>query len=161
MKEKYIIFTVLVLIGGYYLYTNFIQSNNSQNTTINLYFYNLNKDEGPNGTMCSEKGLVEVKRSVSRDEANIEGAIKLLLKGGIMAEEMVDGTTTEFPLQNVELQNVEVRDSVVYLTFSDPLYKTSGGSCRVSILRAQIEATAKQFGDVGEVRFIPEELFQP
>lgn len=39
--------------------------------------------------------------------------------------------------------------------------KTNGGSCRAGILWFQIEATAKQFSEVKQVRFLPEELFQP
>jgi hypothetical protein len=50
---------------------------------------------------------------------------------------------------------------VLTLEFNDPENKTSGGSCRSGILWAQIKKTAEQFDDVEEVRFQPEELFQP
>jgi len=38
---------------------------------------------------------------------------------------------------------------------------TNGGACRVAILWYQIEATAKQFPNVKEVRYLPETLFNP
>jgi hypothetical protein len=64
-------------------------------------------------------------------------------------------------LEGFALVSSELAGGTLMLTFDDPQNKTSGGSCRVSILRAQIEATAKQFPGVNEVRFVPAELFQP
>jgi hypothetical protein len=44
---------------------------------------------------------------------------------------------------------------------TDPEHKLSGGACRVAVLRAQIEATVKQFNGVRQVTFVPQTLFQP
>jgi hypothetical protein len=54
-----------------------------------------------------------------------------------------------------------LKEGILTLEFADPQNKTGGGACRTGILRGQIETTAKQFDGVNEVRFIPEELFQP
>ena len=62
---------------------------------------------------------------------------------------------------NQAIKGASLKDEVLTLEFNDPNGKTVGGSCRVGILWFQIEATAKQFPEVKEVRFLPEELFQP
>ncbi len=129
--------------------------------TITLYYYNPAKDQGPGGTQCSTKGLVAVEREIFRTLTPIQDAIRLLLRGELTDQERAQGITTEFPLPGVELAAASQDKGVLTLTFRDPQNKTSGGSCRVSILRAQINATALQFPDVKEVRFMPEELFQP
>jgi hypothetical protein len=91
----------------------------------------------------------------------IRAALDLLMAGGITADEAAQGVTTEFPLAGVTLDDLALEGGTLTLTFSDPQFQTSGGACRVGVLWAQIEATARQFPDVAEVRFSPEELFQP
>lgn len=129
--------------------------------TITLYYYNPALDEGPGGIQCTKKGLVGVERVIPETEIPLTETIKLLLRGEISQEEKERGITSEFPLVGVMLVNASVQNGVATLTFSDPQNKTGGGSCRVAILWAQIEATAKQFSGVTSVRFVPEELFQP
>jgi len=128
---------------------------------VNLYFYNENKDKNPAGqVLCSAQGLVPLERQIPLTISPIQDAVKELLKGPTSAERaQVSGT--EFPLAGVTLQGASLSGGALTLTFSDPQNKTGGGSCRVSILRAQIEATAKQFGGVNSVRFAPSSLFQP
>jgi spore germination protein GerM len=82
------------------------------------------------------------------------------LKGPTTAEQS-QFPDTEFPLTGVTLTSASLSNGILTLTFNDPQNRTSGGSCRVSVLRAQIEATAKQFGGVNSVRFMPANLFQP
>lgn len=128
---------------------------------IQLYFYNPALDQGPGGVQCSRNGLVAVERIIPKTATPLTDAVNLLLRGEISEEERVSGIESEFPLSEVTLKSATITDGVATLTFDDPQNKTGGGACRVSILWAQIEATAKQFPTVQNVNFIPEELFQP
>jgi len=133
-----------------------------QGREINLYYYNpdLDKDETGN-IMCSRNGLVAVKRTIPITQTPIQDTIKLLLKGELTQIEKDEGVTTEYPLEGFSLKSASLREGILTLTFNDLSSKSSGGSCRVGILWFQIEATAKQFTEVKQVRFFPEELFQP
>lgn len=139
-----------------------IKEASPQNTiTIKLYYYNPAHDQGPGGAQCSRNGLVPVERIIPRTITPIQDSIKLLLRGEIENSERTQGITSEFPLQGVTLKAASLVNGQLTLTFADPQNKTGGGSCHVSILWSQIEATAKQFPEVKSVRFMPEELFQP
>jgi hypothetical protein len=129
--------------------------------TVKLFFYNEDHDQDLQGnTLCSAKGLVSFDRSVPFTNTPIQEAIKALLAGPI-AQEKAQAPDTEFPLPGVSLTSASLSNGVLTLTFADPQNKTSGGSCRVSVLRAQIEATAKQFSGVQSVRFAPTGVFEP
>ena len=67
----------------------------------------------------------------------------------------------EFPGRELQFLGARLEGGVLYLKFSDPSGFTSGGSCRVNLLRAQIEKTALQFEMVESVVFEPESIFQP
>ncbi len=139
-----------------------LQKTNTSQKSIKLYYYNpeLDKDNAGN-ILCSEKGLVGVERQIPITQTPIQDAIKLLLKGELTSQEKAQGITTEYPLSGLVLQGASLNNKVLTLDFNDPNNKTGGGSCRVGILWSQIKATAKQFPEVSEVKFIPEELFQP
>src|SRR3989344_2533369 len=125
-------------------------------------YANPDNDKDSSGNiMCSRQGLVSVERQISYTAIPIQDAIRLLLQGNLTASELASGITTEFPLQGVELIGASLKNGILTLEFKDPQNKTGGGSCRVGILWFQIEATAKQFEGVEQVRFLPEELFQP
>jgi len=130
--------------------------------TIKLYYYNseLDRDESGN-TACSRNGLVPVEREISITQTPIQDTIKLLLSGELTNEERVQGIDTEYPLEGLSLKGASLKDDVLTLEFGDSKNKTVGGSCRVEILWFQIEATAKQFPEVQQVRFLPKEIFQP
>jgi len=130
-------------------------------TPVKLYFYNPDLDQGPGGAQCSRKGLVSVERMIPKTITPLRDTIQLLLKGEMSTSERARDLTTEFPLQGVSLVSASIKNGVATLTFDDPENRTGGGSCRVAVLWAQIEATAKQFPTVTSVRFLPEELFQP
>lgn len=130
--------------------------------TINLYYYNSGLDQDESGNiMCSRQGIVPVQRKIPVTQTPIQDAVKLLLKGELTNDERAQGISTEYPLEGLSLEGASLKEGVLTLQFSDPNYKTGGGSCRVGILWFQIEATAKQFTGVESVRFLPEELFQP
>jgi len=132
--------------------------------TVKLYYYNPEKDKDESGNIqCSRNGLVAVEREIPVTKTPIQDTIKLLLKGqeNLTEAEKALGITTEYPLEDFSLKSASLKDGILTLEFEDPNYKTGGGSCRVGILWFQIEATAKQFPEVQQVKFLPEELFQP
>lgn len=157
--SKYVIAIVGVValgLAAWYVYVP-----QPQGTEVKLYFYNPALDQGQGGVQCSAQGLVAVSRVIPHTAAPLADAVRLLLQGEISGEERAAGIESEFPLQGLTLASATIVDGVATLTFDDPQNQTGGGSCRVAILWAQIEATAKQFPTVASVRFLPEELFQP
>jgi hypothetical protein len=122
--------------------------------TVKLYYYQGEKDND----QCSEKGLFPVERQIveSRDiKDTIRDTIVLLMEGRLKKEE--GSNESGFPLYNVNLDKVVLdREGVLSLTFSDPDYQTTGGSCATGIMVGEIEATAKQFPEVKEVNVLPE-----
>ena len=130
--------------------------------TIRLYYYNYELDKDESGNIaCSRGGLVSLEREIPITQTPIQDAIKLLLLGELTAEERAQGIDTEYPLEGLSLKGASLEDGVLTLEFDDSKNRTVGGSCRVGILWFQIEATAKQFSEVRQVRFLPEEIFQP
>ena len=137
-----------------------IEDTAQNNIMIKLYFYNELINQGIGVAQCNKEGVVPVTRIVPRS-ITPQDAIRTLLLGRITQEEKEGGFTTEFPLEGVTLQAASLVNGTLTLTFLDPKGKTSGGLCRTRILWNQIEATAKQFKEVKNVNFMPEELFQP
>jgi hypothetical protein len=130
--------------------------------TVNLYFYNPNIDKDANGNILfSRAGLVPVQRKIPKTMTPVQDTIRLLLKGELTAAEKTAGLSTEYPLPGFKLAGANLQNGRLVLSFEDPQNKTVGGSARVGLLWFQIEATAKQFSEVKEVKFWPEDLFQP
>ena len=169
MKKIITIFGILLSIftltfAGLYVLNNYIYNEKKgdiEYLDIKLYYYNPSLDQGVGGVQCTRKGLVAVNRSLPKTNTLLEDTISLLIGGELTDEEKVSGLTTEFPLDGFSLLSSSFDESSVTLEFSDPLNKTVGGSCRVAILWAQIDETAKQFDSIKLVKFFPEELFQP
>ena len=133
-----------------------------QLTTTKLYYYNAAQDVDAAGNiLCSRKGLIAVERLLPKSLTPIQDAIRELLRGNLTADERAKGITTEFPLAGVTLKGAAVKNAVLTLELTDPQHQTSGGACRATVLREQIEATAKQFPEIMEVLFKPTNLFQP
>lgn len=85
------------------------------------------------------------------------------LLAGPNTQETRDNWTTSIPV-GVSIKSLTITDGVAKVQFSSNL--ESGGSCRVSLIRAQIEATLKQFSTVTSVIIstegkTPEESLQP
>ena len=156
-----IIAGLAVIMGIYWISASQTPIVEENKINVSLFLYNPKLDQGPGGVECSSKGLVAISRAISETSTPLKDSIGLLLKGELSQAEKNSGLTTEFPLEGLSLVTASIQNGIANLTFSDPQNKTSGGSCRVSILRAQIEATAKQFPAVTSVRILPEELFQP
>ena len=130
--------------------------------TIELYYYDPSLDEDSEGNIkCSTDGLVAIARDIPVTLSPAEDTIRFLLRGELTAVEKAEGITTEFPLPGFELDSANLDNGELTLRFSDPQNQTSGGSCRASILWAQIERTGQQFETIDEVNFEPKTLFQP
>ncbi|MFZ3074423.1 MAG: GerMN domain-containing protein [Minisyncoccales bacterium] len=129
---------------------------------IELYYYASEIDKDSTGNvMCSRRGLVSVSRQIPVTSTPVQDAVNLLIKGQLTENEKKTGLAAEFPLSGLALRGANLEDGILTLEFDDPQNKTGGGSCRSATLWFQIEATAKQFAGISEVRFIPETLFQP
>jgi hypothetical protein len=131
-------------------------------SNIELFYYSDERDLDENGNIqCSRQGLVAVKREIVSVNI-IEDTIRMLLSGELTTEERAQGISTEYPLAGLNLASAKLgEEGVLTFTFDDPQNRTGGGACRVGVLWFQIEATALQFPEVKQVRFAPEELFQP
>jgi hypothetical protein len=146
--------TIPVIFGDYQL--------NPQKTVIDLYYYNKIKDQELDPAIgCSKDAVLPLEREIERTKTPIQDAIDLLLQGNITAEEKQIGFSTEFPLEGFSLKGANLKNGLLTLEFEDKENKTTGGSCRVGLLWAQIEKTAKQFPGVESVSFQPDTLFQP
>ena len=129
---------------------------------IQLYYYNQKRDqEIAEYIPCDPEAVLPVSREIFLSQTPIQDTINLLLLGNVTQEEKEEGFSPMFPLEGVKLVGANLKEGMLTLEFEDPFNKTGGGSCRVRLLWAQVEKTAKQFPEVQEVRFLPEELFQP
>lgn len=131
--------------------------------TTKLFYYNKEKDRNEQGEIeCHPDAVQPVERVIPGEEP-IKESIELLLEGKIREEEKEQGFQTEFPNPEFKLQKVDFEENSgeLKLTFNKVPGFTSGGSCRVGLLQAQIEKTAAQFPEVENVTIEPETLFQP
>jgi len=114
---------------------------------IKLYFQNSELDAATDYD-CGK--TIGVEREVDKTSAVAKTALEELLKGPSDAEKQI-GFTTQIN-DGVKLQSVTIDDNgVAKADFSAELEKGVGGSCKVSAIRAQIEATLKQFSSVKSV----------
>ncbi|MBP9669512.1 MAG: GerMN domain-containing protein [Candidatus Pacebacteria bacterium] len=134
----------------------------TQGTSVFLYYYDESKDtDSKKQIRCSSRGLVPVTRSIKGDDPIAE-SIALLLKGELTDADRTLGVKANFPITQFTFVSADLdAKGVLTLEFSDPRHNSSGGSCRVNILRAQIEATARQFDGVVQVRYMPQDILQP
>ena len=126
---------------------------------VTLFYYNQKSDST---FQCLESAILPVEREIPVTETPVRDTINLLTQGKITNSEKDLGFTTEFPLEGFSLKSAVLRSGgVLTLEFNDAMNKTSGGSCRVNLLRWQVEKTALQFPTVKTVKMLPESLFQP
>ena len=128
--------------------------------SISLYYPNMSKVKNV-GDECSPSIVVPVERQVSVSETPIKDAINLLILGNLTTKEISQGFETEFPNQGFKLLGANLKNGALTLEFTEVPGFTSGGSCRIGLLAAQITKTAKQFPGVKNVVFIPDQIFQP
>lgn len=127
--------------------------------TVKLYFYNSNFDHKRD---CLEDAVLPVEREIPRTETPIKDTIELLLRG-VTPEESAEGFGSEFPYAGFKLLGASLNNGVLNLNFPEISSFTSGGSCRVGLLNAQLDKTAKQFPEVKEVTYNNQKwgMFQP
>jgi hypothetical protein len=131
---------------------------NSQATTrVNLFYPNSNQGDDA----CDPTSVASVKRSIPTTPSVLADTIKLLIEGKLTQAEKTAGFSTEFPKQGFVLKGANIKDRTAILEFSEVPGFTSGGACRIGLLRASIEETAMQFTGVDKVEFRPVDIFQP
>lgn len=128
---------------------------------VSLFYYDQEKDEDDEGNIQCSPDSVEPVERVIQGEDPIRETIELLLQGEIRPEEEDEGFSTEFPHPEFKLKDMNLEDGTLTLTFTEVPGFSSGGSCRVTLLRAQVEKTALQFPEVEEVKIEPASIFQP
>ncbi|MGE5392418.1 MAG: GerMN domain-containing protein [Candidatus Saccharibacteria bacterium] len=130
--------------------------------SVTLYYYNAKNDRAANADnpSCDRAYVLPVTRQIPVSETPIQDTINLLIKGELTALEKSAGFTTEFPNANLKLLGADLKSGTLTLDFTEVPGFTDGGSCRISLLQAQIEKTAKQFPEVKEVKYT-KILWQP
>jgi hypothetical protein len=129
---------------------------------VTIYAYDPHRDQDASeNVLCSAQGLVPVSREVPKSDNVLGSTLALLFTDALTEEERARGLTTNFPLTGVRLEEVTTKGEEVTVVVRDPNHTTSGGSCRVNVMRSQIEATAKQFDPQVHVRYSPEGVFEP
>lgn len=130
-------------------------------TIVEAYF--PNEIENPGAEDCS--AVYPVRRAVAPMGAGgpLGGALRALL-GGPRDQESQEGYFTSIP-EGVSVESIAFADGVMRVDFSEELAAVAG-SCRVQSIRAQIERTLMQSGDVKEVVITvdggdPDEALQP
>lgn len=110
---------------------------------VKIFFSDAKRDPGVSdcGRVYPAGRVIEKTLSVGR------AALEELLKGPTL-EEKVSGFSTSIP-DGVKIQNLVIEDGVAKVDFNSAI--ETGGSCRVSAIRAQIENTLKQFPTVSSV----------
>lgn len=127
--------------------------------TVKIFYYDFSQDMCNDAENGYKKGLVAGEREVP-DSDNIEDVIRdtvnLLLRGELKESEKGKEIYAMYPLEDFELKDVALdKEGVLSLTFADPKYKTSGGSCQVGVLRSLLDATVKQFSEVKKLEILP------
>lgn len=119
----------------------------TDNMTYKVFFGNTMKD--PQVLHCEI--VYPVERTVPRSPRIALAAIDDLLYGPT-EKEKTDGYTTALPGQpKIIVQKLMIEDGVARVDFNDAFNFQVGGSCRVMMIRAQVEETLKQFPTVRDV----------
>lgn len=125
---------------------------------VKLFYYNKNYDPKFD---CLSDAVLSVEREIPQTKTPIQDTIKLLIEGKLTEKETAEGFSTEFPHPEFKLFGANLKDGVLTLDFPEVPSFTTGGSCRIGLLRAQVEKTARQFSKVRAVRYTKEGIFQP
>jgi hypothetical protein len=101
----------------------------------------------PAGTECTTVAAVE--RIVPQTEGVARAALDELLKGP-SADDIAAGFTTSIP-EGVIIKSLDIATGTARVDFNAALERGVAGSCRVTHIREQIEATLTQFPTIEEV----------
>lgn len=130
----------------------------TQTTKVQLFYYNRKLDTD---ITCGKDFVLPVEREIVVTGTPIQDTINLLIQGNLTEEEKAQGFRTEFPNPDFKLLGANLVNGTLTLNFTEVSEFTTGGACRIRILRNEIIKTAEQFQGVEKVDFQPEELFQP
>lgn len=146
--------------GGVMSVDEYIEQND---TDVSIFVYDSARDLDDTGNVqCSEQAVVPVTRNIrSSREMVVEDTVRVLVSQPITSNEKEQGLSSEFPLEGVRLVSIDFEGDVARVKIEDPYARLSGGACRVTILRAQLEQTILQFSGIKRVVFDPPELLQP
>jgi len=116
----------------------------SELETVKLFFMNNKLD-----TKITCEKVFPVERTIKKSYDTVEAALQLLLMGPL-EDERGNQYTTQLN-DGVHLNKLTIVDGVAKADFDKKLEEGVGGSCRVGLIRKQIEETLKQFPEVKEV----------
>lgn len=129
----------------------------AETSEVKVFFSNSNLD--PEVTCVK---VFPVARKIAKTEAIGRAALEALMKGPNQGE-VVDGYQTNLN-SGIKINSLKIQNGLAEADFSEEL-ETTGGSCRVSAIRAQITETLKQFPTVKEVKISingrSEDILQP
>lgn len=111
---------------------------------IKVYFNNNRLDPE---ISCNK--VFPVIRTIDATKKVATAAVEELLKGPT-AEEKAGAYFTNIN-EGVKVKSLSIINGVARIEFDETLEKAVGGSCRVSVIRAEITETLKQFPSVKEV----------
>lgn len=122
-------------------------------SNIKLFYHNSSKD--PNSLDCNANDFINV--FIPQTVTPLKGSIDKLISQFFLTDKIYGTRAKTFILKSAIIKN-----GLATLTFSDPNYFSSGGSCRVAIVSDMIRKTALQFSSVKEVKFLgPDYLLEP
>lgn len=111
---------------------------------VDIFFENA-KEEGE--ISCDR--VFRVKRGVEATPKILETTLKELLNGP-QEKEKLSGFVSSIP-NGVSLRSVALKGATAIINVSSDMSQYGGGSCRVGLIRKELEETAKQFGTVSDV----------
>lgn len=122
-----------------------VQLKKSGGITVKAFFGNRIKD--PNVVQCDR--VYPVERMVPKTQAVARAALEELLAGPTLLEGREGAFTTIN--DKVKIQKLAIMNGTAFVDFDDTLEAQVGGACRVTMIRAQIKETLKQFSTVKNV----------
>jgi len=132
--------------------------------SVKLYYKNTNSD--PKMEDCSANDPIEIQIPTSKTA--LKDTINFLISNRLREDQIamgydgyLGGSLGKKKSTNFKLKSAVIQGDTAVLTFDDPDYFASGGSCAMGILTSQIEKTALQFPSVKKVQLLPEDRFQP
>jgi hypothetical protein len=120
--------------------------NPAPSTSMNVKVYFGNAERDPEIT-C--KNVFPVERQIPITTGVARAALEELLKGPTSKEHDANYSTSIN--QGVTIKSLTIQNGIAKVDFSEELQKGVAGSCLVTMIRAQITETLKQFSTVNDV----------
>lgn len=168
LKVAVLIIMVAAGVGTGILIREFIAKNSTPQATDenmnvrSVKFYLADTSNDSNGSECFADGSVRREMTNPDVDTVIEELISLVLTTEETGKGLKNGFDDEVKsTENLTIKEIISNDDRVVVNFDDPDNFTSGGSCRVELLKDQLIQTLQDFKNVPTVEIGPEELFQP